>query len=79
MATLPAKLEPDHRAPAEHPTLVPDPPDSSRQPRETYPVDLTQGRKIGSDPFDDPTQGRKIGQTPTTTRPRAQDRIGPLR
>jgi len=26
--------------------------------------DPTQGRKIGSDPYDDPTQGRKIGSNP---------------
>ncbi len=44
MATLRAELEPDHHAPAEQPTLVPDPPDSSRQARETYPVDPTQVR-----------------------------------
>jgi carbonic anhydrase len=43
---------------------LPDPRDSSREARETYPVDPTQGRKIGSDPFDDPTQGRTIGSDP---------------
>jgi hypothetical protein len=26
--------------------------------------DPTQGRQIGSDPYDDPTQGRKIGSDP---------------
>ena len=64
MATTAPKLEPDRREPAEHPALVTDPPESSRQARETYPVDPTQGSKIGSEPYDDPTQERKIGADP---------------
>jgi hypothetical protein len=43
MATTAPKPEPDHPEPAERPTLVPDPLDSSRQARETYPVDPTRG------------------------------------
>ena len=57
-------FELDHHQPAEHPTLVPDPSHRSGQARETYPVDPTQGRKIGADPYDDPTQGRTIGSDP---------------
>ena len=64
MATTAPKLEPDHHEPAEQPTLVPDDPDSSLQARETYPLDPTQGRKIGADPYDDPTQGQKIRSDP---------------
>ncbi len=64
MATTAPELKPHDREPAEHPTLVPDPRDSSRPERETYPLDPTQGRKIGSDPYDDPTQGQRIGSDP---------------
>ena len=64
MATTAPKFESDKNEPAEHPTLVPDLADSPRQTWETQPLDPTQGRKIGSDPYDDPTQGRKIGADP---------------
>jgi hypothetical protein len=64
VATTAAKFESDKHEAAEHPTLVPDLPDSQRHTWETHPLDPTQGRKIGSDPYDDPTQGRKIGADP---------------
>jgi len=38
--------------------------DKAGQELDTRSFDPTQGRTIGSDPYDDPTQGRKIGSNP---------------
>jgi hypothetical protein len=46
-------------------TLAQDPAHATREEFDApQSFDLTQGRKIGSDPYDDPTQGRKIGSDP---------------
>jgi len=39
-------------------------PDRAREAIEVRSFDPTQGRQIGSEPYDDPTQGRKIGSDP---------------
>jgi hypothetical protein len=44
--------------------LVPDLPDGAPEAIDARPFDATQGRKIGSDPYDDSTQGRQIGSHP---------------
>jgi len=64
MATTARQLKSDHHEHAAHPTLVAYEPDSSREPPDIGITDPTQGRIIGSDPYDDPTQGRKIGSHP---------------
>ncbi len=38
--------------------------DKAGQELDTRSFDPTQGRTIGSDPYDDPTQGRTIGSNP---------------
>lgn len=57
-------VRPDHDERGEWPALVPDPPDGAREASDARVFDVTQGRKIGSEPYDDPTQGRKIGSDP---------------
>jgi hypothetical protein len=48
----------------QRPTLVPAPADTTPQEPDVRSFDPTQGRKIGSDPYDDVTQGRKLGSDP---------------
>ena len=57
-------VRPEHRERAAWPAVVPDLPDGVREEIDTRWFDPTQGRKIGSDPYDDVTQGRKIGSDP---------------
>jgi hypothetical protein len=64
--TIAPDLKPDHSEREEWPTLDRDPAHATREELHTRPFDPTQGRKIGSHPYDDPTQG-------------TQDRLGPLR
>jgi hypothetical protein len=55
------KVQPDRDESRQWPALVPNLPDEARQAIDARWLDATQGRKIGSDPYDDPTQGRQIG------------------
>ena len=57
-------VRPNHHESEEWPAPVPDLPEGARQEMDARPLDPTQGRKIGSDPYDDPTQGRQIGSDP---------------
>lgn len=53
--------------------------DKAGEELDTRSFDPTQGRTIGSDPYDDPTQGRKIGSNryddPTRARTKTQPRL----
>jgi len=62
--TVARDLKPDHPESEERPILVPDLADMTRQQPDRRSFDPTQGRQIGSDPYDDPTQGGKIGSDP---------------
>jgi len=42
----------------EWPTLGRDPTDTTSEEFDAHSIDPTQGRKIGSDPYDDPTRAR---------------------
>ena len=48
----------------ERPTHVRSAADATPQAPEILSFDPTQGRKLGSDPYDDLTQGRKVGSDP---------------
>ena len=63
-AAIAPNVRPDGYDSEEWPTLVPDMPDGARRAIDARSLDLTQGRRIGSEPYDDPTQGRKIGSDP---------------
>jgi hypothetical protein len=56
-------IEQDHPEGQEWPILAPDLADTPREDRADW-FDPTQGRTIGSSPYDDPTQGRKLGSDP---------------
>jgi hypothetical protein len=62
--TVAPDLKPDHTESEQWPTLGRDPTHAAREEFDPHSFDLTQGRKIGSDPYDDPTQGRKLGSDP---------------
>ena len=65
MNTAIAPNIPPHRHESEvWPAPVPDLPEEARQEIDGRSLDPTQGRKIGSAPYDDPTQGRRIGSGP---------------
>ena len=51
-------LKPAHTGPEEWPTLDRDPTHATLEELDTHSFDPTQGRKIGSDPYDDPTRAR---------------------
>ncbi len=55
--TVAPNLKPDHTESDTRPTLVPVAADTTPQERDvrSFP---TQGRKLGSDPYDDPTRAR---------------------
>jgi hypothetical protein len=60
--TVAPDRKPHHRESEEWPTLGLDVADTTREaPDAAHSFDPTQGRQIGSGPYDDPTQGRKIG------------------
>jgi hypothetical protein len=61
--TVTPDIQQDHPERQEWPTLAPDPADTTREDRADR-FDPTQGRTIGSGPYDDPTQGRKLGSDP---------------
>ena len=56
--TAAPNLKPDHTESDTRPTLVPVPADTTPQERDVRSFDATQGRKLGSDPYDDPTSAR---------------------
>jgi hypothetical protein len=56
--TVAPDLKPDHAESEEWPTPGRDVADSTREEPDAHPFDPTQGRRIGSDPYDDPTQAR---------------------
>lgn len=56
--TIAPDLKPDHHESEERPALGRDLVNTSREQPESGSFDPTQGRKIGSDPYDDPTRGR---------------------
>ena len=53
-ATVARNLKPDDSEGEEWPALFPVPPETTPEERDSF--DPTQGRKIGSDPYDDPTR-----------------------
>ena len=53
--TVTPDIKQDHPESQAWPTLTPDLPDTTREDRADG-FDPTQGRKLGSDPYDDPTQ-----------------------
>ena len=62
--TVSPEPRPDLPEREERPTLDQEPANTTRQQADARSFDPTQGRKIGSDPYDEPTQGRKIGSDP---------------
>jgi len=70
--TVAPDLKPDHYESEERPILRPVPAETTPREPNTPSFDPTQGRQIGSHPYDDPTQGRKVGSDPydDPTRPR---------
>lgn len=63
-ATTAPHLQPDSPESENWPALDQESADTTDQPAHAQSFDPTQGRKIGSHPYDDPTQGRKIGSEP---------------
>jgi hypothetical protein len=62
--TVASDLEPDRSQSEQWPALDRDPAQpTSEEPAAHFP-DVTQGRRIGSRPYDDLTQGRKVGSAP---------------
>jgi hypothetical protein len=56
--TIAPELKPDHSEREEWSALDRDPAHATREELDTHSFDPTQGRKIGSDPYDDPTRAR---------------------
>ena len=56
--TIAPDLKPDHAESEEWPTLGRDVADTTREAPDAHSFDPTQGRQIGSDPYEDPTQAR---------------------
>ena len=67
--TVTPDIKQDHAGSQEWPTLAPDLADTTREDRADW-FDPTEGRTIGSEPYDDPTQGRKLGSDPYDDPPR---------
>ncbi len=61
--TVVPDLKPDHSNSEERSALDRDPADARGRP-DAHSLDPTQGRQIGTNPYDDPTQGRQIGSNP---------------
>lgn len=64
MTTVAHDLKPDRYESEEQPILRPVPAETTDSEPDTQSFDPTQGRQIGSYPYDDPTQGRQIGSGP---------------
>ena len=62
--TIAPELKPDGFESEEWPTLDRGPANTTRKQPDAHSFDPTQGRQIGSNPYDDPTQGRQIGSNP---------------
>jgi hypothetical protein len=58
-STIAPELKPDHTESEEWPTLGRAPTHTTHEKFDADSFDPTQGRKIGSDPYDDPTHARK--------------------
>jgi hypothetical protein len=56
--TVAPDLKPDHTESEERSTVDRDRAHTTREELDSHPFDPTQGRKIGSDPYDDPTRAR---------------------
>jgi hypothetical protein len=67
-------VESRHREIEEQPTLGLAPADSRREGPDAHFIDATQGRQIGSDPYDDATQGSQIGSDPYDDATRARQK-----
>ena len=63
-ATIAPQTKPDPPESDQWSALDQKPTDTTRQQADARFFDPTQGRKIGSHPYDDPTHGRKIGSDP---------------
>lgn len=63
-ATITPQPAPDRLESEEWPAVDQEPADPPGEPADARSFDPTQGRKIGSAPYDDPTQGHKIGSDP---------------
>ncbi len=70
--TVAPNRKPDHAESDRRPTLVPIPADTAPQEPDARSFDPTQGRKLGTEPYDHPTQRRKIGSDPADDRTRAR-------
>lgn len=64
MTAIAPDLRPDNYEHEDRPILRPAPAEITPSEPDKRPFDPTQGRQIGSHPYDDPTQGRKIGSDP---------------
>lgn len=62
--TVAPELKPDDYESQERLTLHPAQAETTPEGDDSDSFDPTQGRQIGSVPYDDPTQGRKIGSDP---------------
>jgi len=62
-ATATPDLKPQSSESEDRPTVHPVPAYPTREARADS-LDPTQGRMVGTDPYDDPTQGQKIGCDP---------------
>ena len=56
--TVAPNLKPDRTESEEWSTVDRDPARTTLEELVSHPFDPTQGRKIGSDPYDDPTRAR---------------------
>jgi hypothetical protein len=61
MTTASPDLKSDRYESEERSNLRPVPAETTPREPNPRPFDPTQGRQIGSHPYDDPTQGRKVG------------------
>ena len=62
--TITPQRQPDQSEAEGRLTPVRRPATTARPRSDRHPFDPTQGRQIGSNPYDDPTQGRKLGSDP---------------
>ena len=62
--TVAPHLKPDHYESEVRLVLQPVPAETTPEEPDADSFDPTQGRQIGSLPYDDPTQGRKVGSDP---------------
>jgi len=70
--TIAPELEPEPAETEERQTPEPHVADPVREEPGAHAFDATQGRQIGSEPYDDATQGRQIGSEPYDDATRAR-------